>query len=69
MNKFKEKDIVLIPFRHVGGEVVRVHPDGMNYDVRITSFNPFTRQIDDHVEAFGEAELQPSPKEKGVIFL
>ena len=67
--KFKTGDLVAIPFRHMGGEIVRVHPDNYNYDVRLTSFNPLTFTVDDHIEIFGEAELRPLPKQKGVIIL
>ena len=69
MDKFKEGDIVLIPFRHVGGQVVATRPDRESYNVRLTSFNPFTNHVEDHIEVFDEEELVPSPKEKGVIIL
>lgn len=69
MARYAPGDPVLIPFRHAGGEVVSVRPDGTSYNVRIVTFNPYTRAVDDHVEAFGEAELAPAPKGKGVIVL
>lgn len=69
MSKFNPKDIVIIPFRHKGGEIVRVRPDGISYDVRLTSLNPFIGKIEDHIEVFGEKELISAPKQKGVIII
>lgn len=69
MSKFNPKDIVIIPSRHKGGEIIRVHPDGLSYDVRLTTLDPFTGKVEDHIEVFGEEELVPAPKRKGVIIV